>query len=151
MTTTWHLAQLNIAHLKAPLDAPELKGFVDNLERINALADNADGFVWRLQTEEGDATGIDTFGDEIIVNLSVWRDAETLRSFVYHTAHADIMRRRKQWFDRMREVYMALWWIPEGDTPTAEDAKYRLGCLRKQGPGPEAFDFRNFYPQPNDA
>ncbi len=149
MSTHWHLAQLNIAHLKAPLDSPELKDFVDNLERINALADGADGFVWRLQTEEGDATGIDAFGSDIIVNLSVWRDAEALRDFVYHTAHADIMRRRKQWFDRMREAYMVLWWVPEGETPDVEDAKYRLGRLRKQGPGPEAFNFRQFHAPPS--
>ena len=149
VTQTWQLAQLNIAHLRAPLDAPELKGFVDSLEPINALADSAKGFVWRLQTEEGDATGIDAFGDEVIVNLSVWRDAESLRNFVYHTAHADVMRRRKQWFDRMREAYLVLWWVPAGVVPDIEEAKQRLGLLRKNGAGPDAFDFRHFHAAPD--
>ncbi|MEM7082145.1 MAG: DUF3291 domain-containing protein [Pseudomonadota bacterium] len=142
----YHLAQLNIAQLVAPLDSLQLKGFVDQLEGINALADNAPGFVWRLQTEEGDATGIDAFGDDIIVNLSVWENAEALRAFVYGVAHRDVMRGRRQWFKKMEAAHLVMWWIKKGDLPTVEDARDRLDHLRAQGHSARAFDFRHLYP-----
>ena len=115
----WHLAQVNIALLKAPLDSPELADFVANLEPINALADGAPGFVWRLQTEDGDATAIRAFDDaRIIVNLSAWESVEALADFVYGSRHIDVLRRRREWFAKMSTAYLALWWVPAGTIPT---------------------------------
>lgn len=148
--THYHLAQLNIAQLIAPLDSPELKDFVDNLERINALAEQSPGFVWRLQTEAGDATAIEhPFADDMIVNMSVWEDVESLHQFVYKTAHAPIMSRRREWFQRMTKAYMVLWWIPAGHEPTLLEAKQRLDLLQQQGPTAQAFTFKKAFPMPN--
>lgn len=144
----FELAQLNIAQMVAPLESPEMADFVDNLDRINALADNSQGFVWRLQTEQGDATALRPFGDALLVNMSVWKDAESLYNFVYQSAHIQIMRRRREWFLKMREIYTVLWWIPEGHIPTIEEARQRLDRLRAEGPGAEAFTFRKTYPAP---
>lgn len=144
----YQLAQLNIARLLEPLDSPRLADFVANLDRINALAESAEGFVWRLQTEEGDATGIQDFGAEYIVNLSVWRDAQALFDFVYRSAHTEIMGRRKEWFARLDRAYSVLWWVPAGHQPGTAEARERLERLQQQGPGPEAFTFKQRFPMP---
>jgi hypothetical protein len=147
-----HLAQVNLATLRAPLDAPELAGFVAQLEPINALADHSPGFVWRLQTEDGDATSIRAFDDRrIMVNLSVWESLEALRSFVYVSRHLDVMRRRREWFHRMADAYMVLWWVPAGTIPTVAEARDRLELLTRNGPGPDAFTFRAPFPAPAGA
>ena len=147
-----HLAQVNIALLRAPLDTALLADFVAQLEPINALADGSPGFVWRLQTEDGDATAIRAFDDDrIIVNLSIWESLETLRTFVYASRHLDVLRRRREWFHRMAEAYLALWWVPAGTLPTVSEAKDRLGLLQRQGPSPAAFTFRVPYPAPSAA
>ena len=146
-----HLAQVNVATVRAPLDSPELAGFVAQLEPINALADHSPGFVWRLQTEDGDATAIRPFQDErIMVNLSVWESLEALRTFVYASRHLDVMRRRREWFHRM-DTYLALWWVPAGTIPTVAQAKDRLQLLAGNGPGPDAFTFRVPFPAPAGA
>ena len=149
--SSYHLAQLNIAIMKYTREAPEFQGFVDNLERINALADNAPGFVWRLQTESGDATAIDAFGPETLVNMSLWRDVPSLHHYVYKTAHVDIMRQRKQWFSRMEAAYSVLWWVPAGHIPSLEEARARLELLRNEGPSRDAFSFKNAFPAPDDT
>ena len=114
-----HLAQLNIGRLAHPLDAAESQGFVDELEPVNALADTAPGFVWRLQDEEGDATSIHLFDDDrVIVNLSVWESIEAWRDFVFSGRHRDVMRQRRTWFERMEEAYVVMWWVPVGHTPS---------------------------------
>lgn len=136
------LAQLNIARLKAPLDSPELADFVANLDRINRLAEGSPGYVWRLMDESGNATGIRHFGPDYIVNLSVWRDAESLHAFAFQSEHVQIMRRRREWFERMAEAYLVLWWIPAGHRPDVAEAARRLDHLRRNGPTPEAFTFR---------
>jgi Domain of unknown function (DUF3291) len=147
-----HLAQVNIATLRAPLDGPELAGFVAQLEPINALADRSPGFVWRLQTEDGDATAIRPYEDDrVMVNLSVWASFEALRSFVYATRHLEVMRHRRQWFSRMADPYLALWWVPAGAIPTVAEAKERLELLTRQGPTADAFTFRVPFPEPADA
>lgn len=138
----YHLAQLNIAKLQAPIDSPQLADFVANLDRINALADRSPGFVWRLQTEEGDATGIDFFGNDQIVNMSVWESVEALHDYVYRSAHIEILRRKKEWFHTMAEAHMVLWWVPVGHIPTVEEAADRLNLLREHGPTQEAFTFK---------
>jgi len=142
------LAQLNIATLVAPIDSPELVDFVANLDRVNALAEESTGFVWRLQTDEGDATGIKDFGDDIIVNMSVWQDVESLQQFVYESTHIEIMRRRRDWFEKMRDNYMVLWWIPDGHIPSLAEAEEKLECLKENGPTPDAFSFRQAFDPP---
>jgi hypothetical protein len=148
---TYQLAQLNIALMTAPIDSPAMADFVANLDRINALAEHSPGYVWRLKTEDGNATALRPFGEEYLVNLSVWRDVEALYNYVYKSAHVEIMKRRKEWFERMRESYSVLWWVPEGHRPTTAEAKVRLQCLNEKGPTPEAFTFKNPYPAPGST
>jgi hypothetical protein len=144
--TESHLAQLNIVKLKFAIDAPELADFFARFEEINALADESPGFVWRLQIDDDDATAIDYFGPEYLVNMSVWTDVASLHSYVYRSAHSEVMARRKQWFDRMLEAYSVLWWIPAGTVPTIAQAGERLQRLRQNGPTAEAFTFKQIFP-----
>ena len=146
--TTYHLAQLNIALMIAPIDSPVMADFVANLDRINELAEGSPGFVWRLKTEDGNATALRPFGEEYLVNLSVWSDLDALYDYVYKSAHIEIMKRRKEWFEKMRESHAVLWWVPEGHRPTVAEAKARLQSLNENGPTPEAFTFKNPYPAP---
>ncbi len=144
-----HLAQLNIARLLAPLDSPQLAGFVGSLAEINALAEAAAGFVWRFQTEAGDATALRPYDDDrILVNFSVWDSPEALHQFVYRTGHAEVMRRRREWFERLSEGYTVLWWVPAGHRPTIEEAIERLERLRTLGETEAAFSFRRLYSPP---
>jgi hypothetical protein len=144
----FQLAQLNVATMKASLDSPEMADFVANLDHINVLAEAAPGFVWRLQTEEGDATALRPFGGNMIVNLSVWQNVESLRRYVYESGHVEIMRRRREWFSRMVEASSVLWWIPSGHQPDEAEAKERLDALHAEGPSPEAFTFGTSFPPP---
>jgi heme-degrading monooxygenase HmoA len=147
-----HLAQVNVATLRAPLDAPELAGFIAQLEPVNALADASPGFVWRLQTEDGDATAIRPFDDDrVMVNLSVWASLDALRSFVYASRHLDVMRHRRSWFHRMADPYLAMWWVAAGTIPTVAQARERLDLLARRGPTADAFTFRVPFPEPADA
>ena len=147
----YELAQLNIAAMKDPLDSPGMADFVSNLDRINALAESSPGFVWRLQTDEGNATSLRPLGDMTLVNLSVWRDVESLQTFVYKSAHAQIMARRKEWFERMVTEYLVLWWVPHGHRPPFTEAAERLAVLKATGPTPAAFTFRQPFPPPERA
>jgi uncharacterized protein DUF3291 len=147
----YHLAQINIARMLAPIDDPLMAQFVAQLPNINALAEQSPGFVWRLQTESGDATSIKVYDDDfIIVNLTVWEDMESLRDFAYKTAHAAILRDRKRWFEKFAGPYYALWWVPVGYTPTAEEGKERLNYLRERGVTSHAFSFLRPFPRPAD-
>jgi hypothetical protein len=149
MTKTFHLAQVNIARMLAPLDDPLLSEFVARLDDINSLADDSPGFVWRLQTEAGDATSLRPYADDrILFNMSVWRSPEDLRDFVYRSAHSKVMLKRRQWFARFQSVYYALWWVPAGHVPSIEEAKERLEYLRKNGEGFYAFSFARVFPAP---
>ncbi|MEZ0160784.1 DUF3291 domain-containing protein [Streptomyces griseorubens] len=145
--TAYELAQVNIARLKAPLDTPLLKDFVDNLDPVNADADAADGFVWRLQSDEGDATTISVFDDPwLIVNMSVWRDTDALTAFMYQGRHREMLSRRRAWFERVEEAMTTLWWVPAGHRPTVTEAENRLLHLRAHGPTPYAFTLRTAFP-----
>lgn len=137
------LAQLNIALAKYPLDAPEIKEFVDNLELVNGIAESSEGFVWRLKDESGDATNIQAFEDpNMIVNLSVWDSVDSLKNFMFRTHHRDFMRRKGDWFHRLPEDTYVLWWIEEDHIPTLEEAIERLEHLREIGDTPYAFTFK---------
>ncbi|MEU5807328.1 DUF3291 domain-containing protein [Streptomyces sp. NPDC047718] len=141
------LAQVNIARLKYPLDSPQLKGFVDALDPVNADAEAADGFVWRLQTEEGNATDVAVFGDAwLILNMSVWRDPEALKTYMYQGRHREVLARRREWFEHVTEAMTALWWVPAGQRPTVADAEERLLHLREHGPTRYAFSLRTDFP-----
>ena len=145
----FHLAQVNIGILRAPLTSPEIADFVALLDPINALADGSPGFVWRLQGEDGNATDVKAFGDTgIIINMSVWRSLDELRDFVYRSNHVDVLRRRREWFEKIAEAYLALWWLPAGRLPTVEEAEWRIGLLRLHGPTAEAFTFRSPFGPP---
>lgn len=137
------LAQLNIALAKYPLDAPEIKEFVDNLELVNGIAESSEGFVWRLKDESGDATNIQAFEDpNMIVNMSVWDSVDSLKNFMFRTHHRDFMRRKGDWFHRLPEDTYVLWWIEEDHIPTLEEAIERLEHLRDIGDTPYAFTFK---------
>jgi hypothetical protein len=147
---TYELAQLNIGVIKGPMDSPVMTEFAANLERINALAENSPGFVWRLQTEEGDATALRPFEDDrTLVNMSVWRDIESLSAYVYRSGHVEIMRRRREWFERMEQAFLVLWWVPKGHRPTVAEAIAKLQALRSVGPTAEAFSFRQPFASPD--
>ena len=137
-----HLAQLNIARLKYPMDDPRVADFVDNLDRVNAVAERSPGFVWRLVGEGNDATDIDAFGDPmVIVNMSVWRDAESLEHFVWNTVHKQIYRRRSEWFGAMESHHFVMWWVDEGHMPGVGEARERLARLDSDGNSELAFDW----------
>jgi hypothetical protein len=148
----FQLAQLNIALPVEPLTSERLSGFVELLGPVNALADASPGFVWRLQTEDGDATAVRGFGDDrLIINISVWTSLDALAAFVFGDFHAQVMRQRRQWFARMREAYTVLWWVPAGVRPTVADAEQRLESLRAHGPTPYAFTVRRAFPPPGSS
>src|SRR5437762_13128522 len=110
--SAFELAQLNVGIIKGPMDSPVMADFAAHLDRINALAERTPGFVWRLQTEEGNATAIRPYEDErVAVNMSVWRDVESLSKYVYSSAHVEIMRRRREWFEKMDQAFLVLWWV----------------------------------------
>lgn len=137
-----HLAELNVATLRHPLDDPRLAPFVELLAPVNAAADEAPGFVWRLVADGGaDATGLRPAGDDVIVNLSVWETMEALWDFSYRSGHLEVVRRRREWFARHVEAHMVLWWVPAGHRPTVDEALERLAGLRANGPSPRAFTF----------
>jgi hypothetical protein len=142
-----HLAQVNIASVKGPLESPTMAGFMERLDEINALADGSPGFVWRLQNGAGNATYARPYEDDrIIVNLSVWENVDLLQAFVYRSAHAQLLRQRQDWFTRFEGVYAALWWVPDGHRPSIGEAKERLAYLEQHGPTPVAFTFKTAFP-----
>ena len=143
MSPAHHLAQINVARLLAPLDSPELRDFVDNLDRINALAESSSGFVWRLTGDGGDATDLRPFDDPMmLINMSVWTDIASLGAFVYRSGHSGIMRRRRAFFEVPTQAFQALWWVPAGVVPTETEGIERLTHLRANGPSAFAFTFR---------
>ena len=142
-----HLAELNVAHLRAPIDSPEIAEFVALLEPINAVADEAPGFVWRLKESETDptATVIHDYGDHLLINFSVWESLDALWNYTYRSDHLEVLRRRREWFLRLAEPYMVMWWVPEGHIPSLAEGMRRLELLRAEGPSPRAFTFKDNY------
>ncbi len=139
----YHIAQINIARMIAPLDSPAMQDFVSNLDRINALAESASGFVWRLKGDGNDATSLRPYEDErIIVNMSAWKSIDALYQYAYYSDHTDFFRRRREWFEKLETPAVALWWIEAGHIPTVAEAKEKLGLLEKYGPTPLAFTFK---------
>jgi hypothetical protein len=149
---SFELAQVNIARLVAPLDAPALKDFVDLLDPVNAAAEQAPGFVWRLMDDDGNATAVEAFEWDVggaaglIVNMSVWTGVEELAAFVFGELHRQVLRRRREWFEKMSEAYTVCWWVPAGHRPTTDEAEDRVRDLRANGVSPRAFTLRQSFP-----
>ncbi len=144
--TDYHIAQINIAKAKAEMDSEIMTGFVERLDEINQLADQSAGFVWRLQTDDGDSTAIRVFDDsQLIINMSVWESIDSLKDYVYKTAHVELIRDRQAWFNKMLESQIALWWIPAGHIPSIEEGKQKLDELEKKGSNESIFTFAKPY------
>ena len=142
------LAQINIGRLRAPTDDPMIAEFMAALDEINALAERSPGFVWRFMTEDGNATAVRPFEDELLlINMSVWESVESLGDYVYRSDHTGYLRRRREWFERIREAIVALWWVPAGHRPTVAEGIERIEHLRTNGPTPQAFTFRQPFSQ----
>jgi hypothetical protein len=133
--------------MKAPLEDPLMADFVAKLDSINALADDSPGFVWRLQTDEGNATYLRPYDDDqILFNLSVWQTLEDLLRFVYRSAHVEVLRRRQEWFEKFDGSYLALWWVPDTHIPSVDEAKQRLEHVAVHGPTAFAFTLKDTFP-----
>jgi hypothetical protein len=150
--STWHIAQLNVGRAVAPPGSPELADFMAALDRINALAESSPGFVWRLQSSSGNATDILVSDDpRSLINMSVWASVEALFGFVYRSGHTEVMKRRREWFEKPMEAYQVLWWVQAGHIPTVQEALERLAQLRREGPTERAFTFSRRYPPPGES
>ena len=134
------LAELNVGYAKYPLDDPRMAPFMDNLDRINALAERSPGFVWRMKSDSGNATDIAVPGDaNMISNMSVWDDVEALGHYVFNTAHARFYDKRAEWFQAMISHHFVMWWIEDGHIPTLDEAMERLSMLQLTGSSDAAF------------
>lgn len=148
--SAFELAQLNVGVIRAPMDSPVMAEFAANLDRINALAERTPGYVWRLQSDSGNATDIRPFENpNLLLNMSVWRDIAALSAYVYRSEHVAIMRRRREWFEPMNQAYLVLWWVSAGHRPSIDEAVARLETLCRKGPTAEAFTFRQAFPPPD--
>jgi hypothetical protein len=150
-TRRFHVAQFNVARMRTgtALHDPVMHGFTSRLDEINAVAERSPGFVWRLQTDEGNATSIRPYEDEqIVINLTVWESIDSLSDFVYRSMHEELVRGGPEWFERLGTHSLVLWWIPAGERPTVQDGKTRLERLRAEGPTPDAFTFQTTFPPP---
>ena len=145
----YHIAQLNTSRARTSLEDPSMSRFVEWLEPINGLADESPGLVWRLQTEEGNATSIRLFDDPMIIpNVSVWESLGALRAFVRHPNHVQVMRESSKWFVPIDGPHLVLWWVSVGHRPTPSEARERLEHLAARGPTSRAFTFAHPYPVP---
>jgi hypothetical protein len=139
------IAEINVARMKGVnIQDPIMREFVDNLDKVNEIAENSEGFVWRLKDENNNATGFNPYEDEqVIINVSVWENIEKLERFTYQTLHVEFLKRRKEWFQTFGKFYSAIWWIPTGKFPTILEAIEKLAHLQTHGPSSLVFDFRN--------
>ena len=143
-----HIAQMNVGSTLYDLDDPRMAYFMENLDRVNALAEATPGFVWRLTGEGNNATDIKpTANPRFIINMSVWRSIEALFDYVYRSDHRAVMVRRREWFAKPEGPYHVLWWVEDGHIPTIEEGLARLSHLAAHGPTPHAFTFREHFPE----
>lgn len=148
----WQLAQVNVGRMRGQRGDPQVAGFYAELDAINAIADQSPGFVWRLQGDGNDATDLRPTPDPLfLINMSVWRDAETLFDYVYRTSHSKVMSGRREWFERPAGAYQALWWVPADHQPAIEEALSKLWLIDRFGPSPQAFTFKQRFPAPDEA
>jgi hypothetical protein len=143
-----HVAQMNVGTARYDLGDPGMADFMNNLDRINALAETSPGFVWRLTGEGNNATDIKpTDNPRFIVNMSVWRSIEALLDYVYRSDHRSVMVRRREWFEKPDAPYHVLWWVAEQHTPSVAEGLARLRHLAEHGPTPHAFTFKAVFPE----
>lgn len=150
----FHLAQVNVGRILAPLGSPQLADFVAHLPEINALADRAPGFVWRMVDDDGaDSTGLRPKNEDdlFLINCSVWESVEALRDYTYRSEHLKVLARRREWFERLADFHHALWWVPAGHRPGVDEAMDRIALIRDNGEGPAAFTFRAPHPPPTTS
>jgi hypothetical protein len=134
------IAQLNIGRFLYPIDDPRMAGFMDNLDRVNAIADRSEGFVWRLKDESNNATAFRPFTDpDMAVNLSVWASVEALERFVWNTVHSRFYNAKRSWFEKMATPHFVMWTVREGHIPSLEEARGRLEHLAMLGESEFAF------------
>ncbi len=149
---SYYLAQVNVARAKAEMNTETMRGFMGQLDAMNHLADTADGFIWRMIGDGGDYTSIRPFDDPLVImNVSLWRDIDSLKNYVYKTVHMNIVRDRHTWFHKMNEFQQALWWHPVSHQPTAQEAKEKLERVRLLGATQEAFTFAQPFPPPDQS
>lgn len=142
----YHLAQINIGKILYPTEDPRMAGFMDNLDKINALAEATEGFIWRLKTDEGNATSIHAFDDSmLLLNMSVWEDIEALYRYAYKSEHGEFFARRREWFGKADLPTPVLWWVDAGHIPTVAEAIERVNYLAANGASPYAFNFKERY------
>lgn len=153
MINKYHIAEINVARMKGVnINDPIMQEFVSNLERVNKLAENSEGFIWRLKDENNDATSFNPYNDEqVIINISVWKSIESLENFVFKTFHSDFLKRRKEWFDSYGKMHLGMWWILEGENPGIQEAVNKLEYLQKNGSSKLVFNFKNKFPKPKDG
>jgi hypothetical protein len=145
----YYLAQINIAKLIEPIDSPLLEDFVGDLDRINKIAEESKGFIWRLEDESGNALNVNPLNDPtLIVNMSVWETVEDLKKFVYYSGHIEVFIKRAKWFEKMNTPHMALWWVRKDELPSAEDAKNKLLELENHGESQSSFSFKKLFEMP---
>ena len=143
MTHSRHLAQFNIARVRYPLDDPRMAEFVDNVLRVNRLAEQIDGFVWRLQDESGHAMGMQVYDDPTLLpNLTLWENAAALERFVFQTVHGRFYKRREDWFVPL-DLPLVMWWVPAGHRPAMAEGVERLDHLKAHGPTDYAFGWES--------
>jgi len=149
--TQYQIAEINVARMKGvTINDPIMNEFVDNLDKVNALAESSQGFVWRLKDESNNATHLNPYNDEqVIINISVWQSIETLENFIYKTFHTEFLKRRKEWFQSYGKASTAMWWIPKEQFPSIQEAIEKLDYYQKNGPSELVFDFRNKYLPPH--
>jgi hypothetical protein len=148
----YQLAEINIARMKGvAISDPIMKEFVDNLGKVNEIAEQSEGFVWRLKDEDNNATNLNPYNDEqVIVNVSVWDSIESLEHYMYKTFHSEFLKRRKEWFQSFGQVSTAMWWIKKGEIPDINQAMEKLDYLQKSGASEIVFNFKQKYPKPID-
>lgn len=149
---SFHLAQVNIGRIRAPMEDPVMAEFKNALDEINALAEASPGFVWRFKDDSGNATSVQVFPDpRLLLNMSVWTDVDALRDYTYRSVHGKFFARRQAWFEKFAQNHLALWWIPQGHLPTPAEARLRLESLDAHGPTPWAFTFKQAFPPPTSS
>jgi hypothetical protein len=149
----YKIAEINVARMKwVNINDPMMKEFVENLDKVNSIAEMSEGFIWRLKDDNNNATSLNPFDDEqIIINVSVWENLEKLENFMYKTFHSEFLKRRKEWFQQYGKAHTALWWVQHGHFPTLQEAIANLDYLQKNGPTQKVFDLKNKFPPPGNS
>ncbi|MBO0789530.1 MAG: DUF3291 domain-containing protein [Ktedonobacteraceae bacterium] len=147
----YYIAEMNIGRIRAPYDDPIMAGYVKRRREMDTLARRSPGFIWRRTGPGSNAKETDLYEDQtIIANVSVWATIEDFANFVYKTGHQEVIDRGHEWFVSLDGPHYAMWWVPQGHLPSAEEARERLEYLRTYGETPYAFTFKRWFPSPDE-